>query len=155
MELNVRPHNLTLWKRKRVNNADTFSFEGGMSELIRGLAAHPGIRIRKHITVTRIERNRQGWHVNANTPFGEIAQDTTQLVMSTPANVSANLLTDIDSDLGRLLGQIKYAPLAVLHMGFDQKQIKSTGLTRRLRQFDKAGREKRMDCLCQKTIYRS
>jgi len=113
-----------LWKRRRINSADTFSFEGGMSQLIEAIAAHPGIRIRKNSSVQGIEQKSDGWQVCATSPFGELNQKFCHLVLSTPADISAQLLSGINSELSQLLAQIRYAPLAVLHMGFDQNEIR-------------------------------
>ncbi|MCP3670685.1 MAG: protoporphyrinogen oxidase [Gammaproteobacteria bacterium] len=112
-----------LWKRRRVNHADTFSFHGGMSQLIEAMAAAPGICIRRNVTIRQIEPDQNGWQVHAETPYGSLNQITRQLVMSTPANTSAQLLSEIDRELSQLLGSIEYAPIAVLHTGFDREQI--------------------------------
>lgn len=113
-----------LWKRRPVNRADTFSFEGGMSQLIEAIAATPGVHIRRNATVRQIEQQKNGWQINADTPFGEQSKNCRQLVITTPANISAQLLSGIDPELSRLLDSIEYAPLAVLHMGFDRQQVK-------------------------------
>lgn len=112
-----------LWKRKRINAADTFSFDGGMSQLIEGLSSHPGIHIRKQVAIKQLSQCNEGWRVDAETPFGERSTTIPHLVLTTPADVSAHLLTDISGELSQLLSQIEYAPLAVMHMGFDQQKI--------------------------------
>ncbi|MCP4128154.1 MAG: protoporphyrinogen oxidase [Gammaproteobacteria bacterium] len=112
-----------LWKQRRINRADTFSFDGGMSQLIEAMAAAPGIHIRRKVTIRQIEPDQNGWQVHAETPYGSLNQISHQLVMTTPANISAQLLSGIDQELSQLLGSIEYAPIAVLHMGFDRQQI--------------------------------
>ncbi len=112
-----------LWQRRRINSADTFSFEGGMEQLVNAIATHPGIHIRQNTSVRQLEHNQYGWMARATSPFGEHQQQFSQLVMSTPADISAQLLSPLDPELSELLASIEYAPLAVLHMGFDQQKI--------------------------------
>jgi len=113
-----------IWKRRPVNQADTFSFTGGMSQLTNAMADHPLIHIRRNINVYQVERNPDGWQLHANTPDGELHTVCQQLVITTPANVTSNLLAALDGKLHKLLAEIEYAPLAVLHMGLERKQIK-------------------------------
>ncbi len=113
-----------LWKRRRINKADTFSFTGGMSQLINAMADHPGIHIRKNISLQRVERNRNGWQLHAYTSMGELNESCQQLVITAPADVAGRLLAPLDRNLGQLLSSIEYAPMAVLHMGLERRQVR-------------------------------
>ncbi|MCP4996665.1 MAG: protoporphyrinogen oxidase [Gammaproteobacteria bacterium] len=111
-------------KKKRANNADSFSFQGGMSELLDALAATPGIQIRKGVEAKEIRQDREAWQVRANSPTGEIKRTTRQLIISTPANQAAELMKQEAPRLARLLDEIEYAPVAIMHLGLKQQQIK-------------------------------
>jgi oxygen-dependent protoporphyrinogen oxidase len=46
-----------------------------------------------------------------------------QLVLSTPADAAADLVGGLDAELARLLRAIEYAPVNVVHTGFDRTRI--------------------------------
>jgi oxygen-dependent protoporphyrinogen oxidase len=109
-----------LWRRRRANNADTFSFTGGMSDLINAIVRSDGLNLRCGVEVAGIEQTRKGWRA--------ISTDGRQrsvyaLVLSTPANVTASLLRDTSRTAANLLAGIEYAPVAVAHLGFKRKCI--------------------------------
>lgn len=106
-------------KRRRANIADTFSFQGGMSELVDTLSATPGVRLRCGMRVTDVSRENDGWLVSA----GNRRLHVPQLIVSTPADCAATLLQGINDKLSGLLSEIEYSPVAVLHMGLAQNQI--------------------------------
>ena len=111
-------------KRRRANTADTFSFEGGMSELIDVLALTPGVKVRCGASATGIRNHRGQWQIEGTVNGTPNSIRVPQLVMSTPADVSGNLLDSIDSHLGELLCGIDYSPVAVLHMGLKSRNIR-------------------------------
>ncbi len=111
-------------KRRRANNADTFSFRGGMSRLTETLARAPGVNIRYGTSALEIHRMGNAWQVLGERPEGTVERIVPQLVLSTPAPVSASLLHPLDKELGRLLGGIEYGPVAVLHMGLSRHQVR-------------------------------
>jgi oxygen-dependent protoporphyrinogen oxidase len=111
-------------KRRRANTADTFSFQGGMSELIDALARAPGVTIRCGACATSVINHGSQWQVEGVVNGTPNSIRVPQLVMSTPADVSGKLLNPIDSHLGELLCGIEYSPVAVLHMGLKSNTIK-------------------------------
>ncbi len=111
-------------KRRRANTADTFSFQGGMSELVNALAHTPGVTVRNGARATGIINHGNQWQVEGVVNETPNSIKVPQLVMSTPANVSGKLLDPIDSHLGELLCGIEYSPVAVLHMGLKSSNIK-------------------------------
>ncbi len=111
-------------KRRRANTADTFSFEGGMSELIDALAHTPGVTVRCGARATAIRNHRGQWQIEGTVNGTPNSIRVPQLVLSTPASVSGNLLDSIDSHLGELLCGIEYSPVAVLHMGLKNTHIR-------------------------------
>jgi oxygen-dependent protoporphyrinogen oxidase len=111
-------------KRRRANTADTFSFQGGMSELIDALARTSGVSIRCGASATSVITRGSQWQVEGVVNGTPNSIRVPQLVMSTPADVSSKLLAPIDSHLGELLCGIEYSPVAVLHMGLKSSNIK-------------------------------
>ncbi|MCP3868441.1 MAG: protoporphyrinogen oxidase [Gammaproteobacteria bacterium] len=113
-----------LIKRNRLNRARSFSFRNGMSELTDNLSTCLGVNIRCGMKTSAIERYATGWIASAEFEGDEHRMEVPHLVLSTPADVSADIVRDCNNRLGALLGTIDYAPLAVLHLGFQQNQIR-------------------------------
>lgn len=102
---------------------ETFSFADGMSQLVRRLAAEPGVRLRSGHRVLGIEPDGRGWRITGSTADGETGIRARRLVVSTPAAAAARLLAPLDRELTRLLHAIRYAPLAVVHLGLERRAI--------------------------------
>ncbi len=113
-----------LMRRRSARNPETFSFNGGISTLINHLLQHKNIRFKGGVDIQQIEKYKQGWKVQAQSFNGEICKTSRQIVLSTPAQVTGRLLLNIDAELGKLLSGIEYAPLTVVHLGFDSSHIK-------------------------------
>lgn len=111
-------------KRRRANTADTFSFQGGMSELVDALASTPGVTIRYGACATGIINRGSQWQVEGVVNGTPNSTRAPQLVVSTPADISGKLLGPIDNHLSELLCGIEYSPVAVLHMGLKSSNIK-------------------------------
>ena len=112
-----------LTKRRRVNTAETFSFDGGMEALCAGLASAPGVRVRLGTRAVEVEPSGDGWRVTALSPFGERQVEAARLVLCTPADAASALLRGVNPALAGLLGQIDYGPIAVAHLGFPSTQV--------------------------------
>ena len=108
-------------KRRRVNTSEIFSFNQGMGELINALSNHPLITLKTDCTVDEMQFQNGCWQIQAN--HGTQQRHTRHLVISTPANHTADLLFPVDSALSSLVGDIQYASLSVVHLGFDRDQI--------------------------------
>ncbi len=111
-------------RRRTAHVMETFSFAGGMSQMVYRLASEPGIRLRNGHRVLGIEPDSRGWRITGATPNGEIEVRARRLVVSTPAPAAARLLASLDGELTRLLDTIRYAPLAVVHLGLERKAIR-------------------------------
>lgn len=112
-----------LLRRRTACTTDTFSFRGGMNTLVKTLARTPGIQILSNRRVEEITPTKSGWSVTATTPGGERSLSATHVVVATPAPAAANLVSSIDDELAALLGDIQYAPLAVMHMGLNRDDV--------------------------------
>ncbi|WP_457671164.1 protoporphyrinogen oxidase [Thiolapillus sp.] len=110
-------------KRRRTNNAETFSFSGGMGQLVQALASSPGVTIRTGTRATAIQRQDNGWRVDGMTGNRAVYAQIPQLVLSTPADISSRLLRATDIALAELLAAIEYAPVGVLHLGMKSRNI--------------------------------
>ncbi|MEN8177651.1 MAG: protoporphyrinogen oxidase [Pseudomonadota bacterium] len=110
-------------KRRRANKADTFSFRSGMSQLTDTLARTEGIELHLGLKVSTIRRDQDGWQVTAKTADGKRSVLVRQLVLSTPADSAAKLLSDTDEKLAGLLTEIEYSPVGVLHLGLAERGI--------------------------------
>ncbi len=112
-----------LLRRGTAMSQNIFSFTGGMSGMIQRLAGQSGLAFKSSHEVIMIEPASDGWRVFAQTPEGERNVRTRHLVLSTPAQDAANLLREQDGDLADLLSGIVYAPLNVVHLGFNRDAI--------------------------------
>lgn len=120
-------------RKKSACVTETFSFEGGMSTLIEQLAQQPGITFRSHHEACSIEadsrstRENPKWRVHGKDRSApdnsEIERSVEHLILSTPAAITASLLSPLSPEAATLLNGIEYAPLTVLHTGFDHRQI--------------------------------
>ena len=109
-----------LLRRRTATGAELFSFRGGMETLIKTLAKTPGVRLRTSHTVQELTPLRGGWRVTADGHAGFRAR---QIVLATPAPVTARLLVPLDHELATLLRGIRYAPLAAVHFGIDRNAV--------------------------------
>jgi oxygen-dependent protoporphyrinogen oxidase len=121
--LGVLINSLIKKKRRRANNADTFSFQGGMSELTTRLSLTPGVNILYGMRVEDITPAGQEWRIHATSSSGTHTRQVAQVVITTPADSTASLLADLDRPLSRLLSDIRYAPVSIAHIGFDKRHV--------------------------------
>jgi oxygen-dependent protoporphyrinogen oxidase len=112
-----------LLRRGTAMSQNIFSFTGGMSGMIQQLAGQSGLVFKSLHEVMMIEPAGDGWRVFAQTPEGERNVRTRHLVLSTPAQDTANLIRQHDVELADLLSGIAYAPLNVVHIGFTRNAI--------------------------------
>ncbi len=112
-----------LLRRRTACGTDTFSFRGGMNTLADALARTPGVQIFSNRCVTEFSPRDRGWRVTAETPDGERSLNAAHVIVATPAPVAARLASPVSTNLATLLNEIRYAPLAILHMGLNRDDI--------------------------------
>jgi len=112
-----------LLRKRTACGTETFSFNGGMQTLVETLARTPNVQIATRFQVTELERKTKGWQITANTPDGERVLQASQVVVTTPASKTAQLVAPLNKKLARLLQDIQYAPVNIVHMGFDRTAI--------------------------------
>jgi len=110
--------------RRTATPREAFSFSDGMSTLVKSLVDNPGIRFRPDHTAVNLLRRGAEWHVTGTTNGADRSLTARQVVLSIPANAAAQLLGPFDHELAALLRGIQYAPVAVVHTGFDRHAIK-------------------------------
>ncbi len=116
-----------LRKRRTAMKSEVFSFKGGTATLINRLTDTLRINgdagFQSQISVISIERCNDTWLVHADSPTGSQTISARQVVLCTPAPVSASLVQDLDSELSHLLGDIHYAAMSVVHLGLDLGKV--------------------------------
>lgn len=113
-----------LLRRRTACVTDTFSFRNGMTTLVDTLARTSGMQISTSYQVSDVTRKANTWQVTANVPNGRRSIQASHVVITTPAPQAAALVSSLDNGLAGLLGEIKYAPVNIVHMGFDRTAIR-------------------------------
>jgi len=112
-----------LRRRGRGCGLEAFSFRGGMATLTEALATAPGVRVCTGRVAVALEPVAGGWRATGSDQRGSRSLRVRELVLAVPAGVAGALLAPIDPDLGGLLDGIEYAPLTVVHLGFDRAAL--------------------------------
>jgi len=110
-------------RRQAAPAMEMFSFKGGMQSLIDALARNPGVSVRTECTAAVLVREPDGWAALACAREGERRLRARHVVLSVPAMEAAELLDPNDPELAALIGGLEYAPLAVVHLGFERAAI--------------------------------
>jgi len=110
-------------RRKTSSATEGFSFKGGMSTMIETLRSHLANAIHTGYEVTHIEPYQGGWQVSATSATGNRTCLARNLILSTPAAVTAKLVAPFSGELQSLLNGIEYAPVSIVHMGYKRKSI--------------------------------
>jgi len=111
-------------RRRTGTPQEAFSFNGGMSTLVDSLVNDPGIRFRPGHRAVRLSKHGPHWRLTGSAWGSELSVTARQVVISAPASTAAQLLYPLDQGLAKLLRGIQYAPIAVVHTGFDRHSIK-------------------------------
>ena len=100
-----------------------FSFAGGMQTLADTLARQGGFRVRANLRVSEMWPVRGGWMTRGTTAGAIHEAFSRQLVLSLPADAAAGLIRGLDPELSALLRAVEYAPIRIVHTGFDRGRI--------------------------------
>jgi oxygen-dependent protoporphyrinogen oxidase len=112
-------------RRRTATETEAFSFEGGMKTLIEALVNTSTIRLRTGYEATElVVANRLWTAIGASSSGAEHTLRVRHVVLCTPADTAAPLVTTLDEELGNLLSGIAYAPVSVVHMGFEESAVK-------------------------------
>jgi oxygen-dependent protoporphyrinogen oxidase len=97
------------------------SFRAGMQALTDALAAALGDRLRLSTTVRAVsDLGLRGFrvHLDEGAPL-----EADAVVLSTPAFVSAGMMSEMDAGIAATLESIPYASVAVVHLGFAHETL--------------------------------
>ncbi len=108
----------------RAARPEVFSFPGGMAALPQMLAGQGGFSVQRGTPVCEIQPVKNGWITRGLDGERLRTFNSRQLVLSTPAHVSASLVSPVNGRLGRLLRGIDYAPIRVVYTGFRRQDIR-------------------------------
>jgi oxygen-dependent protoporphyrinogen oxidase len=95
------------------------TFEGGLQTLIDALAAALGDAAHVGAKVHGLERVEGGWRLAVEEHGRRSELTVEQVVLAVPAHVAVGLLRPLDAPLAAKVARIEYAPIAVVHLGFD------------------------------------
>jgi len=116
-----------LLRRRTAATPEVFSFDGGMQTLIDKLSRERNFSLHLNTGVTALEKCHKGWRISIASVESNKARmqqiEARQIVMATPANVTAKLLQSCDPSLAKVLAGIKYAPMNLVHLGFNQTDV--------------------------------
>ncbi len=123
VEMEARHGSLTraLLARRGARRGRLTSFLDGMQELTDHLALALGPSLRLDTLVTKVEEvGVRGFrvHLAHGAPI-----DAACVVLACPAWAAAEIVGELDDELARSLGEIPSAPVAVVHLGFDAREL--------------------------------
>ncbi len=104
---------------KKSGSKGLFSFKDGMETLVKSLADSLRDEINYEETPTEIQEHNGGWLVKT----GNRTIQAKNVVLTVPAWEAARLVRAFSPETSATLSNISYVPIAVLHLGFDKKQI--------------------------------
>ena len=98
------------------------SLEGGLQQLISALEGALEGSIQRSAPVESIQRDGRQWVLKfrGGTPESFAAE---RLILAVPSFVAAEMLRPLDPRLAEELSAISYAPVAVVHLGYDEKDL--------------------------------
>ncbi|WP_163782553.1 protoporphyrinogen oxidase [Myxococcus vastator] len=95
------------------------TFDGGLQVLIDALAASLGGAAHVGARVEGLTRVDGGWKLAVEEHGRRAELTASHVVLAVPAFVAARLLRPLDDALAEQVARIDYAPIAVVHLGFD------------------------------------
>jgi oxygen-dependent protoporphyrinogen oxidase len=95
------------------------TFEGGLGTLVEALARALGPAAHTGAKVEGMVPGQGGWRVSVRENGRQAELLASKVVVATPAYVAAGLLRPLDEKLSALVEGIAYAPIAVVHLGFE------------------------------------
>lgn len=99
------------------------SFDGGVMSLIEEIVSRGGFSFQRDCNVVKVRRGEGSSffveHI-CRGQDGEVEADV--VVVASPAYTASTLLSDMDGELSGLVGDISYAPIATVALGFEKRQ---------------------------------
>ena len=102
----------------RVLRKGVFGARGGLGRLTEALTEALGTACLTGAPVESIQRDASGWHIEAQ----GTRYHAHSVVVATPPHVGSALLQPVDPRLAATLGEVVMAPIAVVHLGYRDRQ---------------------------------
>lgn len=99
----------------------TFTFQYGLQTLTDALRERLGDGVRTGSAVERIEKSERRFIVRPRENGPEVFD---AVIVSTKADAAAEIVNDIDADLGRRLRDVYYAPITVVRSGYSRSSVR-------------------------------
>jgi oxygen-dependent protoporphyrinogen oxidase len=100
------------------------AFREGNETLVRALANKLGPALLSETAVTEISRQQDGsFAIRLQNHGREESVSAGSVILATPTDVAGKLLTQLDSSFDSLLSPIEYAAVAVVSLGYRQKDV--------------------------------
>lgn len=103
-------------------SGEACTFEGGMEALIRALEERLGDAVQRRVALQRLRREGRAWRLSVLRENRQEELEADQVVLATPAYVSAELVRPLDAGLADELAGIRYAAIATVHLGFSRAE---------------------------------
>ena len=104
-----------------IKDDSVVSFKGGLQYLVDKIIEHHQLKI---IFNQQVKMVRQSNDKMVEMVVNDSEYKFDKVVMTTPSYVSAHLLRNCDEEYYRAFGLIKYAPLAVVNLAFEEESVK-------------------------------
>jgi oxygen-dependent protoporphyrinogen oxidase len=96
------------------------SFASGMTDIVEGLVAKLGQRIRRAQGVTGLAPAARGWRLSIT---GGSSLDADAVILAVPAWVTSRLLTSVGVGGARSLGEVVYHPSTTVSLAYRANQV--------------------------------
>ena len=100
------------------------AFREGNKTLIRTLANKLGPALHTETAATEISRQQDGsFAIHLQSHSRDESVSAGSVILATPTDIAGKLLTQLDSSFDSLLGPVEYAAVAVVSLGYRQKDV--------------------------------
>jgi len=101
------------------------TFRQGNETLVRALAKNLASALLTDTSVSEISRENEGsFSLKLENRNGGESVSTRCLILATPTDVAANLLSDLDSSFNAALASVEYAAVAVVSLGYRTQDVR-------------------------------
>jgi oxygen-dependent protoporphyrinogen oxidase len=101
------------------------SFDEGVETLVSVLADRLRPALQLGVAVERIERKGKGYLLSLLDRGRKEKAEVDEVVLSVPAYAAREMVSALDGELAQALGEIPYAPIAVVALGFNQATLEN------------------------------
>ena len=105
---------------KSTRQKGIFSFKEGMDVLPKALTKALGERFRGGTVVDGIKKNKGRYLL---TLTGGEYTEADEVILSSPAYINSEILSTLSEEASRLLNEIEYAPIVIVYLGFNRKDV--------------------------------